>query len=225
MNTNHCPGNFIAGAVLFAMMACNNYGLRDKLENPGAATYSDRLHVFVSSISTIGNMSALQMNGCTGSGLAVADCYCQNTANNAGLLMSPTSKFVAFLSSSPTVSDMKCRISGASGAGGSCNPTGSPIWYDTNRIAVAQGYGAGIFPGALLSPLTLTESKSTTPAGNAWTGTLSTGLNSSSACSDWASTGGMGTVGAIGSITGTWTDTAAPQNCVNSYPIYCFAIP
>lgn len=209
-----------------ALSACNNYGLLDKLENPGGgATYSDRLHVFVSSIVTVGDMSALQVNDCTGTGLAVADCYCQNTARNAGLLMSATSKFVAFLSSSPTVSDMKCRIAGLSGAGGSCNPSGSPIWYDSNRVAVAQGYGGSIFPSALMSPLKLTETKATTPAIYAWTGTLNTGLNSSSACSDWASTGGTGTVGAIGSTTGAWTDNGAPQACTTALPIFCFAVP
>lgn len=211
--------------LAFFSANCTNYGLYDKLADPTSAFRSDRLHAFVSSVATIGDMSALGGNGCAGTGLAVADCYCQNTARNAGLLMSSTSKFVAFLSSSPSISDMKCRIMGLSGLGGNCNPPGSPIWYDTNKNPVAQGYGGSIFPSALLSPLNLTETKAITQAVFAWTGTLNTGLNSSSACSDWASTGGNGTVGAIGSITGAWTDNAAPQACPTPLPIYCFAVP
>jgi hypothetical protein len=204
---------------------CNNYGLYDKLADPEATKYSDRLHVFVSSVSTVGDMSGLAVNGCTGSGLTVADCYCQATAKSAGLLMSSTSKFVAFLSSS--ASDMKCRIVGLTGAGGGCNPSGSPIWYDTNYKPVAQGYGSSVFPGALTSALNTTESRTITPALQAWTGTASTGLISSTAnvCTDWTSTAGSGTIGAIGSTTAAWTDNGATQPCANSYPIYCFAVP
>jgi hypothetical protein len=117
--------------LVAGVTVCNNYNLRDHLENPGGPggnnneRFSDRLFIFVTSqmiqgdmlglsagdcgfyrtsicCGLIGDMLGLSAGDCGGSGIGRADCICQALAAQNGWRMSATSRFIAWLSTSST---------------------------------------------------------------------------------------------------------------------------
>jgi hypothetical protein len=211
-------------ATLFT--ACNNYGLKEKLENPGGSTdtetFTDRLFAFATSAVTSGDMQGLPIDSCSGTGYVRADCYCQQLAQKNNRRMSASSKFVAYLGE--TSNSMKCRIVGTTGS--ACSPVGSFVWYNTNFQPVFSGFGE-LFNAApaLTATLNFTESGAQLPAGQfVWTGTGADGVGNGSNCTGWTSTAGLGLYGQSDLTNTSWTNLNS-QNCNLSAHIYCFAVP
>ena len=223
-------------ALILAAFDCHQYGLVDKLENPGGSNQTGLL-AFVASAPTLANLSGYTgansafMTCASFAGLKIADCACQVMATNAGLAMPPSGKYVAWLSTA--ANDMTCRITGATNPLINCPiPAGGPRWIDTQGSVIANGF-AGLFSGTLMSPLNVTENK-TTLMGNVWTGTNSNGTTASTVaagatdCTGWTAAG-SGTVGDLASTT-TWSNNGIATTCTTtptptSLPIYCFAMP
>lgn len=219
---------FAGFTILVALAShCNNYDLYDNLANPGGKSFvaANRLYAFVGVATTQGDMSGLPGASCPSTGIARADCYCQNTAAAANLLMAPSSRFVAWLTD--TVDNMTCRITGASGS--SCTPSGSPTWFTTADEKLFEGYSApsGVLAATPITPLGYTESRQLSPSTFVWTGTSASGGSIAGGnCSSWTNgtSAPSGTTGLTSSISGNWTNDTL-NNCNATAPVYCFAIP
>ncbi len=223
---------FVLAGILVA--GCNNYNLKEKLENPGgsgqAEKFSDRLFAFVTTATTMGDMQGLVDDNCTGTGYTRADCFCQQLAQKNGLRMSSSSKFVAWLGE--TNNSMKCRIQNLTGP--SCTlPAGNFTWYNTKFQPVftgtmgANSTGTELFnvSATLGAVLNFTESGVQLPAGQAvWTGTGGDGVGNGSNCSGWVSTASLGLYGQSDVTNIAWTNLNA-QNCNIASRLYCFAMP
>lgn len=217
--------------VIVVLSACNNYDLRDKLENPEnfKETFTDRLMAFVSSAQTVGNMEALFAKGCSGTGIQRADCYCQEMAKRNGRRMTSNSRFIAWLTETlvPVDNTMLCRILNLTGTG--CSPVGSITWYATDFQPIVSGM-SNLFNAApaFNRNITLTETGASisSQTGDVWTGTAQQGTSQPSNCSDWQSnlntdTGGTGQSSATNF---DWTNQTAGL-CDEPRRIYCFAVP
>lgn len=219
------------GLVLIMLQLCancNNYGLLDKLENPGSTTSTTtaqkKLYAFVTGAASKGDMADFVVAGCAGTGLTKADCVCQNLAAANGLLQGTNPKFVAWLSDA--TNDMTCRIFG--GGGVNCTQTGGYSWYNTMEELLFAGVGE-LQSGVVRNPLKYTETKSLAIVGNnVWTGTNSNGSTAGSAattCANWsANISQTGMAGSLGNLTATWTNNLTPS-CSSTAQIYCFAVP
>lgn len=212
------------------LVACTNYDLLDKLENPGGKeTFTDRLIVFVTSQMTAGDMFALNAGSCNGTGIGKADCVCQALAAQNGLRRSSTSKFLAWLSISGA--PMNCRFANAMGV--SCPPSGTQVWYNTNFEPVFQGIESattglmGSTPG-LPNAIKYAENRFLVPntTDDVWTGTTAGGAIGST-CADWQSFNNLasGTVGQSHSFGPAWTSTGGTVTCDQFKRIYCVAVP
>lgn len=226
---------YIVQILLFATAAaCSNYGLKDKLENPGGTANSGAsgMIAFVSSATinaslsnggTISTLIAAFPNCNALNGLALADCACTQMAASAGL---PTTSggYVAWISTS--ANDMTCRITRTTSPLVSCPiPTGGPTWTNAGGQVVANGY-TGLLSGALMAPINLTETKLTVTS-NVWTGTNTNGSSGTSAtatCTDWTAAA-SGIYGNSGVSTAGWTNTLTTACGATPYPIYCFGLP
>jgi hypothetical protein len=225
--------SFIATGLFFALFCvhCQNYGLRDKLENPGGFSSTPpitppgaprTLYAFITSVTSRGNMADFSVPGCAGTGIGKADCVCQNLASAAGF----QGTYVAWLSTA--TNDMTCRLFGQ--AGSNCSLTSGSSWYNTQDQLLAVGT-AELFSGNLRNPLQYTETRTLATGGTAiWSGTDGSGLAvnggaASSTCNTWAANI-MQTAagGSLGSLTSSWTNGATPS-CSASGNIYCFALP
>lgn len=217
---------------------CNNYGLLDKLQNPGSSsssteTFTSNYYVFVSSWTTLGAMGGSPYNAECGSstGAAKADCACTRAAMARGLRKSNSHVFRAWLSvdNSPgPVQDAKCRVQ-AQGSG--CNTSFPSPWFNTQGQTVVTNFN-GFDLNALLTAIRYDEFGQDQGPNLVWTSTLSTGLTASgNDCNDWTDQS-AGFSGAIGdrTVTGTlWTQSSPTptghQLCNTSQRIYCVAAP
>jgi hypothetical protein len=71
------------------LLRCNNYGLRDKLENPGGGPGGGgaplKLYAFVTNQISKGDRTEFTDASCIGNGLTRADCICDHLAIANGL--------------------------------------------------------------------------------------------------------------------------------------------
>lgn len=215
---------------LVLLQACNNYNLKDQLENPGGQEkFTDRLIVFVSSSVTVGNMEALFASGCSGTGIQRADCYCQAKAKEYNRRMNAGSRFVAWLSETgtPVNNTMLCRILGTTGDG--CAPAGSFTWYDTSFQPIVSGM-SNLFNASppFSAAIRLTESGNPAPVvlDDVWTGTAQQGTAQPNNCSNWQDATGaiQAGIGDSSAIDFGWTNRSGGF-CNVPRRIYCFAIP
>jgi hypothetical protein len=210
---------------------CNNYGLRDKLENPGGGgggNFTSNFYIFVSSWETQGNMVGSPFPECNAlsTGLERADCACQRAASGRGFLRSPTHQFRAWLSVSPPAQlDAICRIFGGTT---NCSLPAAGPYLNTQGQTVAPGYfrfdvNAN---GNLSSAVQFDEFGNNLGLSAVWTGTSNTGLGSGVNCSNWTSfnNGDNGQAGLANSSTGTWTDNGN-KTCDTYNRVYCIASP
>jgi hypothetical protein len=212
-------------------IGCNNYGLLDKLENPGGSSAQQKLLAFVSSSVSTANFNSYNVGiftSCAGfTGQGRADCACQVMAMNAGLPMPSSGKYISW--TSIVGSDMRCRMQGIYGAPTCATlPAGGPTWSTTTGTMVANGY-AGLFSGNLMGMLNVTEAKGIPPATDVWTGTnpdgTIAGTGATATCTDWTGAGN-GISGSTLSSNSAWTNNSGLQSCSSSsLPIYCFAQP
>lgn len=207
--------------------ACNNYGLLEKLENPGgttAETFTSNYYVFVSSWTTMGDMAASPYPECTANflGPARADCACTKAAAKFNLRKHSNHAFKAYLglTGTPTM-EARCRISGF--PGGCATPSISGPWFNTMGNIVLNIFipAAGTIDG----PILFTESKvALTNSDQAWTGASATGTHQNE-CTGWNDTTQVNVnVGDPTSSSTAWHN-ATIANCNVPKRVYCFATP
>lgn len=225
-----CMAGFISTLLLCVTIACSNYNLAEKLENPGAERFSDRLFIFATSQTTVGNMTGLNAGNCGGSGMPRADCVCNALAAQNNRRMGPDRRFIAWLST--TTEWARCRMLGQ--ANNSCaSPVGSFTWYNTALQPVFITFEStvtGLMGNAPALPNVpqYTENGSMAPtiASDVWTGTALGGAVGTVNCNNWSDST-IGQSGDTGTVfhTGTSWTAAAPITCDNPKRIYCIALP
>ena len=192
------------------------------MANPASGS-NNKAYAFVSSGTSMGDMTGFVFAACSGTGIQRADCACNEMAKIGGLTNSTYTKFIAWLSEDNNF--VRCRFNGNSN--NSCTPpSGGPTWYNTLDQPIAVGFG-GLLGGSLINQLKYTEFRLQSPQSSAWTGTAADGSGVTGAannCSAWIG-GSNGVKGDIGANTTLWSQsTTAP--CSSSFlPIYCFAVP
>jgi len=210
------------------LLRCNNYGLLDKLENPGGGGAPLKLYAFVTDQISKGDMTEFPDASCIGNSLPRADCICDHLAIANGLQHKSGGIFKAWLSG--TDDDMTCRLQGLSG--NNCSlPVGSFSWFNTNDQLIATGFG-DLFDGQLLAPVNYTETRIQKDGVQVWSGTDANGLRSNAGantanCFNW--TNGAMTYSAIlgrtGMTTNAWSAEAPGVSCGAQKSIMCFAVP
>jgi hypothetical protein len=220
------PLGILAGMSL--LLRCNNYGLLDKLENPGGGGAPLKLYAFVTNQISKGDMTEFTDASCIGNGLPRADCICDHLAIANGLQSKPGGIFKAWLSG--TADDMTCRLQGLSG--NNCSlPVGSFSWFNTNDQLIATDFG-DLFDGQLLAPVNYTETRIQKDGVQVWSGTDANGLrsnagNTTANCSNW--TDGFSTsspiLGRTGMTTNAWSAETQGTFCGAQKSIMCFAVP
>ena len=211
----------VFGIVLW-LTHCYNYGLLDKMKDPGSLNSIAR-KVFVTSATTPGSMSVfITIPGCTGLGTGTpgADCVCRVLAANAGLTRSGS--FIAWLSDSSN--DARCRLQGS--GGNTCTGTLSGSWYNVKGDLVARDFSS-LTSASLSAPILYTEAGGfpTSPS-NIHTGTDTTGRKTTGNCSDWtsSSSGGSEHYGNSAAKDSFWTQGTTGTGCTNGH-VYCFEGP
>jgi len=164
-------------------------------------------YIFVTSISLQGNLG----------GLAGADTFCQNLADNFAIPPLPMGTYTAWLSSA--VSDARDRVTDDPSI------TNISTYVLTDGTVIANGF-VNLIGGGLDSSIKLDESGSmvaSTPG--VWTGTSSLGVffDPNSSCLNWTSkdAGDNGTIGSIDFSDSRWT-SLMPNFCDTNQRLYCF---
>jgi hypothetical protein len=215
--------------LIVATSACNNYGLLDKLADPGSSSSS--YYAFVSSVSTDGQLGfqvagTPQVSSCTGTGITNADCVCQALADKQSYLAGKVYKAWLSANTGGGLVSMQCRIQGIE-TGTNCSFSDGPTWYNTTGEVLATGY-SDLFDGTLTSALKYDEQK-IGQGGSVWTGTEAGGLPAGSGsaanhCTGWTqNTGTGGTFGNVGLNSSGWSESGT-TTCDTVQRIYCFAI-
>lgn len=188
---------------------------------------------FVTSTSGTGNLSTWA--GATGTGLAAADSICQARAAAASL----PGTYVAWMSDA--TSDAYCRVHGLTGkksamCGQGALPTGAGPWV---RLDSARQPTGPVIEKMLAPTRQTFYPASVTELGTdllispsapllVWTGTDDSGVVTGTACSDWTSADGGGTIrGAMGDISGggtSWTDQGSDPTCNSSGRLRCMEV-
>ncbi|MDH4262450.1 MAG: hypothetical protein OEV78_05320 [Spirochaetia bacterium] len=215
---------------------CYSWDIMGKMYSPAP------LMVFVTSNVTPGDMNftlggAVAFPQCpNSSGLLNANCVCQQSAINAGLITSSKKVFRAWLSDSTT--DAICNIVGIKGkkSCGSYKPT-KASYVDINGNLLFYSWDYISNGGIPLRNIDTTEINSAPPgvainAPGSWTGTMNGGTLTSagSHCTDWTiGTTAMNGEGGNYTILSSWTwdgsTTGVSNTCTNTYSIYCFEQP
>lgn len=226
---------FFASSFLSLILACNHYGLVEKLENPGGKTgtvgsggqFTSLNYIFVSSWSTPGDMGSQPFAACSGfSGVARADCACTEAARLNHLLKSPTHQFRAWLSTGSN--DARCRVLGQAN---SCSTSIHQPWFNTMGQQLVLNYSHLFNAASTTLGAAIRYSEDGADIGHdlVWTGTSDLGVNDPNCCSDWTSdtSGYTGRVGDRTKTTNEWTANGSPttQSCNSSLRIYCVAMP
>ncbi|MBV6493381.1 MAG: hypothetical protein LDLANPLL_01397 [Turneriella sp.] len=198
----------------FVFSACNNYGLVDSLENPGAIRDIPPpvKRIFVSTTPSNGNMSNFT---CNGGGIQNANCLCQQTAEQQGF----GGTYIAFLSDD--VADMSCRLFSIT-TSTACSLMSDAVWYNTKNEIVASGTSQ-LFSTAHTSAIY--DKSGNAPSGSVWTGTTAGGALATSHCNRWTSnsSGVQGQTGIPSDTTGSWTQGGA-AGCNTNQNFYCIAV-
>ncbi|MBV6494609.1 MAG: hypothetical protein LDLANPLL_02642 [Turneriella sp.] len=205
------------------LFACHNNGILDALENPGGEhgdKLERKLYAFVTSQTSISDMTGFTAGPCSGSGMARADCVCNALAQNAGL----QGPYIAWLSDSSN--EMKCRLFGQTGTG--CTATWGTPWYRRDNEPIANN-STELFSGNLQNPISYDENGNSA-TGTTWTGTQADGtLSSGNTCEDWKTSpsgSAYGTQGDKSKMDSNWTNSGN-TSCSGgaTRAIYCFAVP
>lgn len=220
-----CQNFLRIGLIAITFIACNHYGLVDKLENPGGQVVG--LYAFVTSQKTKGDMTELATGICSGNGISRADCACNSLAAANNRITKEGGRFVAWLANS--MDDMTCRLQGL--VGSNCSlPAASTTWYNTSGAPIASSF-ADLVDGNLSAPIVYTETGASLGTGNVWSGTDPNGLRTgagaaASNCSGWADgSSGTGQVGRAEATDMNWSNAGSNNICNVQNSIYCFAMP
>lgn len=222
-----------AAVITLALSACNSYGLVDKLENPGSLAsgntnsgeeFVSLNYVFVSSWNTTGDLSMQPFSQCNSlSNIARADCACTEAAATNHLRKHASHQFRAWLSTS--TANAKCRVLGLANG---CDTNVAQSWHNTMGEVIVSNF-SGFSSGALQKEIRYSESKVNTAPDLVWTGTNSSGDNSSTNCVNWTSqnTADSGSVGRRLDANANWTQNSSPvsQTCDTTQRLYCLAMP
>ena len=221
----------IALAATLIAGHCSNLDLLNKLENPGGIsksssgeTFTTNNYVFVSSWTTVGDMSnnpyVADCNGNTGANRA--DCACSRAAAMRGLRKSSTHVFRAWLSTS--TSDAICRVQAL---GNLCNTNIPGNWFNTLGETIVTNYN-GFAAATIPSAIRYDEFGVDQGPNLVWTGTNVGGtVVASLHCTDWTVVGGSGQIGdrTASTAANVWTQSTPSQLCNTAQRIYCVASP
>lgn len=211
-------------ASFFLLSACNNYDLLEKLENPGGSEkFTNNYYVFVSSWSTMGDMSGSPYPECNTQfiGPSRADCACTKAAATNGLRKSSNHQFRAYLGLTGVPSiEARCRVAGLTSA---CAPTFAGPWFNTMGNIVVNTFISNA--GTIDGPIIFTENKvPLTNSDQAWTGASATGTHQNE-CIGWNETVSANiNVGDPTSSSTAWHN-ATIAGCNSPKRVYCFAVP
>lgn len=213
--------------ALFVLANCYNYGILDKMKDPGSSqeSFTTNYYVFVSSWQTLGAMGGSPYADCNQyMGMPRADCACTRAAISRGLRKSSSHVFRAWLSvdNSPgPQQDAQCRVQGT---GGGCNINYPSFWYNTQGQAVVSNYNA-FSSAALNTGVRYDEFRVDQGTSPVWTNTQSGISSSANDCNDWTDqSSGTGVVGDASSAGTTWSQNTT-QQCNTAQRIYCVAAP
>ncbi|GAB4432509.1 MAG: hypothetical protein OHK0011_15380 [Turneriella sp.] len=186
---------------------CNNYGLLDKLENPGQSTAGlgqRNLRIFVTAAGYNGNLG----------GIAGADAKCVADAANP---MGPGNGFWKALivgTGRAACTTANCSV-GGNGENFDWALKPNTNYIRPNGLVIGSTNPFGIFTFPLNSPI---GDQAMTFA---WTGLLADWtISGSNTCADWSSTGSTGIRGQVDINTSTVIQ-ASPQTCGVSERLYC----
>lgn len=220
------PGIARIFTVLVLLQACTNIGLLDKLENPANAVaekFTTNNYIFVSSWFVQGDMAFSPYSECMSlTGTARADCSCTKAAAANGLRKSAGHQFVAILSTgSPSIYDASCKMLGVP-QGITCTSGDTAPWLNTAGETIAATF-AGLFSATNLIAPKFTENGSPASTSLAWTGSNTSGTNSTVNCSNWSTNANAstGTAGNVTGVTGTWLSDGSQPTCDTAQRIYC----
>jgi hypothetical protein len=215
--------------IVAGFLHCNNFGLADKLQNPGSSssntsvkeTFTDNFYIFVSSWMTQGDMSGQTYSDCAAfTGPAKADCSCTRAAAAGGLRKHSTQAYKAYLglAGAPNL-EPKCR---ALGMAGGCSPNIVGPWFNTMGNVVINN--ANELTGSIQNPIRFTEFKNDVGMFQVWTGVAASG-NYFNECTGWNNTATTNiNVGATDQTNTSW-QFVGTQNCNTAQRIYCMAVP
>jgi hypothetical protein len=217
---------------LIFLVACSNYGLADKLANPGSSStstfkesFTNNYYVFVSSWTTLGAMNGSPYNSdCSSSvGDGKADCACTRAAAARGLRRSSTHVFRAWLSTAGT--DAKCRVQSL--PNGTCDPGAVGPWFNLNGQTVVSSYSGFSAGTTIAANIRYDEFGIDQGPTQVWTGTNASGVNvASSNCSDWTDQStASGQYGDRTTNAAAWTTTGSSNCGTGNFRIYCVAAP
>lgn len=219
----------VLALVFLPFLNCNNLGLLDQIENPGAGkaeTFTTKNYVFYSSWMVKGDMAGVPFSECNGlTGPERADCGCTRSAAANGLRKSSGHQFKAWLSTSLTGGDAKCRIQNSPANG--CTTPGSEPWYNTmGQIVFNTLTDTADNAPSLPNPIRYSETKADNGVSQAWTGTIAGGTVGTT-CSNWTSsavTSPVNNTGERTQINGGWT-AFGTSSCDVDQRIICFSMP
>lgn len=214
----------IIAALILSAPACNNFGLLDKIENPGGSEkFTNNYYVFASSWTTMGDMAGGPYPECTANyvGPARADCACTKAAAKNGLRKHSNHAFRAYLgmTGTPTM-EARCRVSGQPS---SCLPNIPGPWFNADGAIVVNNFISNA--GTIDGPILFTENRvALTAADQVWTGASATGTHQNE-CLGWNDTTATNINVGDPTATGTGWHNGGTSNCNVPKRVYCFATP
>jgi|GEM_PF-3270897 len=169
-------------------------------ENVIFGTYKHR--VFVTSATHDGDFATGYADGLSG-----ADAFCQGLADTEGL----SGTWTAWLSTDSV--DARDRITG-------------DAYYLVDETTKICNDLNDLTDGSIQHAINQYETGNTAPLALVWTGTTSSGVESTYDCTNWSTDlpgpSDTGSTGYSTYTTGSWTNCYVNSGCNNSYYIYCF---
>lgn len=212
----------IIAAVFLAN--CNNIDLLEKLEKPGnrTETFTSNNYIFVSSWMVQGDLAFSPFAECAGmTGTMKADCSCTRAAAVNGLRKNSSHQFIAVLSTgNPSIYDAVCKLQGL--PQGACTPTDTAPWFNTKGEMITMGL-SNLFNATNPVAIQYTENGAIPPTDLAWTGSFTSGINSSVNCANWSinTNAQAGTAGSRTGLNGQWLDNSSTPTCDTAQRVYC----
>lgn len=198
------------------LINCNNIGLLDKIENPGGGALKSH-YIFVSSYKADGSLSFTN-GGCSGTGMARADCACRDMAMAAGL--NASDQYIAWVSTS--VDHALCRVQGLLGMSNTCAPSAAISWYNRKNDLLAASLGELAGGTGLRTAIRYNEHGVESLDPDVMTGTNATGGAAPNNCTNWVNSASVDT-GNPQASNMDWTQKGgtAPTCISATRPIYC----
>jgi len=212
--------------ISLTLGGCFSHNIGEKFNDP----IFGYLKAFVSNGIYMGNMTwGGNFNaGCTGNGIATANCICNAEAANYGIHNGR--EFRAWISTSTI--DARCNILGQSANNEECNldfydPDGYGPWLEVGTYKIIINSFSDFVDGNINETINYEASESVATVNpDVWTGTYTDGIGDGNNCINWTNNaGGTGTTGSINRTDSGWSHWNSLSICSASYRLYCFEQP